>query len=500
MFGRRIRLDRDDRLPHRVGLGLGRRRHDVRPDEQPHLRLPRRRHRHTPGDRRRGSGRTDDPPGVASITWRGHRLGRRRLHSDVDKWTRGRRHRWSVGSRRGSHELHGRGRSGTDPHQPGVGPERAPGIGVVHRHRPDRRRRPRQDRHHRHDAGRRRRPRQRRPTPTAGKVGISPAGAVTAYLTKVVGGAESTIVQAAVTGLTYTAGTTLRLRLQVVGTSPTALKFKVWKASGRRAGGVASSPPPTPRPHRRLPAASACGVTHLGAHHERPADAHHRQSQRAADDGSAGKRSSLRVARIHRPPATDLTASLGRRSATSDRLRRQHHRPTAWDYGDNTTRPARRRTQATRHPQPTPPPAPTRSPSPSPTTRAPPTPSPTPSPSPHRRADRPSRADAFGRTSASGFGTADSGGAWTVAGTAVELHRVTRRQPGRIRIAACGFGSQRLPQRRVLRRHRPHRRHHPRQDSATAATPRSPWSAAATPPTPIAARWPSPPRARSPPT
>ena len=64
-----------------------------------------------------------------------------------------------------------------------------------------------------------------------GKIGISPTGAVTAYLTKVVAGAESTVMQTAVTGLTYTAGTTLHLRLQVVGSSPTLLEFKVWKGS-----------------------------------------------------------------------------------------------------------------------------------------------------------------------------------------------------------------------------------------------------------------------------
>jgi len=46
-----------------------------------------------------------------------------------------------------------------------------------------------------------------------------------------VAGVESTVVQAAVTGLTYTAGTTLHLRLQVVGSGPTSLKFKVWKGS-----------------------------------------------------------------------------------------------------------------------------------------------------------------------------------------------------------------------------------------------------------------------------
>jgi hypothetical protein len=44
-------------------------------------------------------------------------------------------------------------------------------------------------------------------------------------------GAETTIASAtAVTGLTYTAGTPLRVRLQVTGTAPTQLRVKVWPA------------------------------------------------------------------------------------------------------------------------------------------------------------------------------------------------------------------------------------------------------------------------------
>ena len=63
-----------------------------------------------------------------------------------------------------------------------------------------------------------------------GKVAISSTGAVTAYLTKVVSGAESTVIQTTVTGMTYAAGDTLHLRMQAIGSGRT-LKFKVWKGS-----------------------------------------------------------------------------------------------------------------------------------------------------------------------------------------------------------------------------------------------------------------------------
>jgi hypothetical protein len=53
---------------------------------------------------------------------------------------------------------------------------------------------------------------------------------VTAQLTKMVGGTESAVGGAVtVSGLTYNAGDTLRLRLQVSGTGTASVKGKVWK-------------------------------------------------------------------------------------------------------------------------------------------------------------------------------------------------------------------------------------------------------------------------------
>jgi hypothetical protein len=56
-------------------------------------------------------------------------------------------------------------------------------------------------------------------------------GQVAVSLDRVSGtGAETVIVPAtAISGLTYTAGTPLRVRLQVTGTAPTQLRVKAWK-------------------------------------------------------------------------------------------------------------------------------------------------------------------------------------------------------------------------------------------------------------------------------
>ncbi|MFY0407457.1 LamG-like jellyroll fold domain-containing protein [Solicola sp. PLA-1-18] len=61
-------------------------------------------------------------------------------------------------------------------------------------------------------------------------VAVSTTGTATAYVSKLVGGTATTVKSAAVSGLTVGAGDTLRLRTQVVGTSPTTIRFKVWKA------------------------------------------------------------------------------------------------------------------------------------------------------------------------------------------------------------------------------------------------------------------------------
>ena len=54
-------------------------------------------------------------------------------------------------------------------------------------------------------------------------------GAVTAYLTRVSAGVETTLPSGAVTGLTYAAGDRVQVRVQVMGTSPTTVRMKVWR-------------------------------------------------------------------------------------------------------------------------------------------------------------------------------------------------------------------------------------------------------------------------------
>ena len=61
------------------------------------------------------------------------------------------------------------------------------------------------------------------------KLRIASDGVITLYLTRVVGGAEVTLSSGVVPGLTYQTGDRLRLRLEVTGTSPTSLRTKVWK-------------------------------------------------------------------------------------------------------------------------------------------------------------------------------------------------------------------------------------------------------------------------------
>ena len=62
------------------------------------------------------------------------------------------------------------------------------------------------------------------------KVKRPPTGAVTLYLTRVVGGVETTLASQVVTGVVPTATDTLRIRVQAAGTGTTTLNAKVWKA------------------------------------------------------------------------------------------------------------------------------------------------------------------------------------------------------------------------------------------------------------------------------
>ncbi len=60
------------------------------------------------------------------------------------------------------------------------------------------------------------------------KVRVMSTGAVQLLLVRTVGSTETTLSSQTVSGLTYTAGDTLKVRLQVTGTSSTSLRVKVW--------------------------------------------------------------------------------------------------------------------------------------------------------------------------------------------------------------------------------------------------------------------------------
>ncbi|MFT4297059.1 MAG: PKD domain-containing protein [Micropruina sp.] len=62
------------------------------------------------------------------------------------------------------------------------------------------------------------------------KVRVLSTGAVQLYLVKTVSGTETVLSSQTVPGLTYAAGSTLKIRLQVTGSGTTALKVKLWSA------------------------------------------------------------------------------------------------------------------------------------------------------------------------------------------------------------------------------------------------------------------------------
>ena len=62
------------------------------------------------------------------------------------------------------------------------------------------------------------------------KLRYFPNGDVTVTLVRVVNGTETSIVGGKIQGITYSTGDVLRVRTQVVGTAPTTLKVKVWRA------------------------------------------------------------------------------------------------------------------------------------------------------------------------------------------------------------------------------------------------------------------------------
>lgn len=61
------------------------------------------------------------------------------------------------------------------------------------------------------------------------KIRVGTDGALVLYLTRVVGGAETTLATAALPGLTVQGGDRMRVRLQALGSSPTVLNARVWR-------------------------------------------------------------------------------------------------------------------------------------------------------------------------------------------------------------------------------------------------------------------------------
>lgn len=64
-----------------------------------------------------------------------------------------------------------------------------------------------------------------------GKVRLMPDGSLQLSVTRAIAGVETSLGSAAMPIGTYTAGETLKLRMQVQGTSPTTLRLRVWKSS-----------------------------------------------------------------------------------------------------------------------------------------------------------------------------------------------------------------------------------------------------------------------------
>ena len=62
---------------------------------------------------------------------------------------------------------------------------------------------------------------------------LTVSGSVTLWLTRMVNGTETALgAKMTVPGLTYSAGTPIRVRVQVTGTNPAVLRARVWSAAG----------------------------------------------------------------------------------------------------------------------------------------------------------------------------------------------------------------------------------------------------------------------------
>ena len=90
-----------------------------------------------------------------------------------------------------------------------------------------------------------------------GKLRLGSNGAVTAYLTRVVAGIETTLSTTPIAGLAYVAGDKLDVRMQVFGTNPTTVRMKVWKSGTSEPVGWATT---TTDATAALQAAGSVGV------------------------------------------------------------------------------------------------------------------------------------------------------------------------------------------------------------------------------------------------
>ena len=235
------------------------------------------------------------------------------------------------------------------------------------------------------------------------KIKVASNGAVTLYLTRTVSGAETNLAQINIGGLTLTSNDPIVLRLRLEGTSPTSLSAKVWRASTAEpsnwqltaSDGTAA-----------LQAAGGSGLVTYLSGSATNAPVVFRYDGLNVTAGGAAAPNAAPVAAFT-STTTGLTANLNAgTSSDSDGTITNY----AWDFGDGTTGSGLTTSHAyaaantyqvtltvtdddsatNALTQPV-------------TVSSPPPPGIL-------------AADAFGRTIAAGWGTADTGGAWTVGG------------------------------------------------------------------------------------
>lgn len=235
------------------------------------------------------------------------------------------------------------------------------------------------------------------------KIKVASNGVVTLYLTRVVSGTETTLAQVNVAGLTVAANDPVVLRLRLEGTSPTSLTAKVWRASAAEPAAWQLTASDNTA---GLQVAGGTGLVSYLSASATNAPVTLRYDNLNVTAGGAPVANAAPIAAFT-STTSGLTANLNAgTSSDSDGTITNY----AWDFGDGTTgsgaTPSHAYAAANTYQvtltvtdddgatnavtQPV-------------TVAAPPPPGVL-------------AADAFGRTVASGWGSADNGGAWTVGG------------------------------------------------------------------------------------